>query len=83
VKSCRGICHRLKCSKTKRPIYDNHRRCTKCEVYYEKHITICPCCKIITRSKPANSINRERYNNRTIRIDKHETRYLYSSMLST
>ena len=83
VKACHGICYRLKCLKTTRPIYDNHRRCTKCEVYYTKDITICPCCKIVTRSKPANSVNREKYNNRTIRMDNHETRYIHSAMLSS
>jgi len=80
---CHGLCIQLKCKKTTRPIYDNHRRCTKCEVYFTKDIKICPCCKIITRSKPHSSVNRERYNNKTIRIDNHETRHLHSSMLST
>ncbi len=83
VKICHDLCTELKCEKTTKPIYDNHRRCTKCEVYYEKHITVCPCCKIVTRSKPHNSVNRAKYNNKTIRIVNRETRLLYSEMLST
>ena len=66
VKICKGICKRYKPIVLKKPIYDHHRRCTKCGEYMD-HI-ICPCCKNITRSKPRNSANRETYIKDSIRI---------------
>ena len=80
---CHGLCDNLKCEKTTRPIYDNHRRCKVCEVYYTKDVTVCPCCSSGTRCRPHNKVNRERYNNKTIRITNHETRHLHSTMLRT
>ena len=83
VNVCNGICDSLKVKKATRPIYDNHRRCKKCQVYYALDVKKCPCCKCPTRSKPSSKKDRERYNNTTIRIDNRETRHIHSTMLST
>jgi hypothetical protein len=58
-------------------MYDNHRRCTKCEVLFAINMVICPCCSCITRSRPVRHIKP------TIRIDEYETRHLHSTMLRT
>ena len=83
VKICHDRCSYFKCKKIIKPIYNNHRRCKICEVYYEKDIIKCPCCSCITRSRPYSSKNNEKYNNNTIRIDDIETLHLYSTMLRT
>ena len=83
VKVCHDRCNILKCKKTTSPIYDNHRRCTLCSVYYKKDVMRCTCCGNLTRSKPHNSINREKYNSKTIRISDVETRHLYPKMLAS
>ena len=75
---CHGLCDNLKCEKTIRPIYDNHRRCTLCSVYYEKDVMRCGCCGNFTRSKPQNSKNREKYNSKTVIIVNDDTSHLHS-----
>lgn len=72
---CHGICHRYKSKKRVRPVYDNHRRCTKCEVLFGIDTIKCPCCSCITRSRPAKHIKP------TMRIDSIEIKHIHSKML--
>ena len=68
VKVCYGNCERFKSETVVRPIYENHTRCTKCQVYYEKDTFVCPCCKSNTRSKPRNKLDKEKYINPTLYV---------------
>jgi len=61
VHSCRGICDLIKLKHLIQPIYKWQRRCKNCEVYYNKDILICPCCKSQTRNKPYQRIYRLKY----------------------
>jgi len=63
VKTCKGLCDRFKLDHPVKPVYLFQRRCTKCECWVDRDMIICECCKIVTRSKPHNSKNRERYIN--------------------
>ena len=61
VRVCHGICERLKKTDIKRPIYLYQRRCSKCEVFYDEDVFICPCCKCQTKGRPYSSKNNEKY----------------------
>ena len=60
MRSCKGLCELLQNKQWTRKLYENNRRCTKCEVYYDRNTIVCPCCKNITRG-------RKRSNNTTTR----------------
>ncbi len=51
MKVCHGKCEQLKVKRVSRRTYDFNRRCSICEVYYDRSVIICPCCTAITRGK--------------------------------
>lgn len=72
---CHGICHRYKSQKRIRPVYENHRRCSKCEVLFNIDVVKCPCCSCMTRSRPAKHMNTtpEKHIKPIMRIVSNET----------
>lgn len=51
MRSCKGLCELLQNKQWAPRLYDHNRRCTKCEVYYDRMTIVCPCCKNITRGR--------------------------------
>lgn len=61
MRMCKGVCEYVYHVPHTQLMYDIYNRCSVCEVWYEKPLVRCTCCKSLLRSKPKRSCNRKKY----------------------